>query len=124
MGKTCVRTRDGRNDYDLTLAAVSRALEEEPELKLVYMANLSVPACVVAIRRAGKEGRVRVLAHDGGPEIRAFLQTGQVDFSIDQNLTYQSYQALSVLFQMVLEHKPPEQEFFYPDSPILNAETI
>ena len=113
-----------RNDYDLTLAAVSRALEEEPELKLVYMANLSVPACVVAIRRAGKEGRVRVLAHDGGPEIRAFLQTGQVDFSIDQNLTYQSYQALSVLFQMVLEHKPPEQEFFYPDSPILNAETI
>ena len=52
------------------------------------------------------------------------MQTGQVDFSIDQNLTYQSYQALSVLFQMVLEHKPPEQEFFYPDSPILNAETI
>ena len=113
-----------RNDYDLTLAAVTRALEEEPGLKLVYMANLSVPACVVAIRRAGKEGQVRVLAHDGGPEIRAFLQTGQVDFSIDQNLTYQSYQALSVLFQAVLEHKLPEREFYYPASPILNAETV
>ena len=112
------------NDYDLTLAAVSQALEDEPELRLVCMANLSVPACVVAIRRAGREGRVRVLAHDGGPEIRAFLQTGQVDFSIDQNLTYQSYQALSVLFQAVLERKLPERDCFYPNSPILNAETV
>lgn len=113
-----------RNDYDLTIAAVSRALEEEPALRLVYMANLSVPACVVAIRRAGKEGQIRVLAHDGGPEIRAFLQTGQVDFSIDQNLTYQSYQALNVLFRAVLEHKLPERECYYPASPILNAETV
>lgn len=113
-----------RNDYDLTLKEVSRALEEEPDLRLIYMANLSVPACVVAIRQAGKEGQIRVLAHDSGPEIRAFLKTGQVDFTIDQNLTYQSHKALSVLFQFVLEHKLPEQDCFYPDSPILNAETV
>ena len=47
-----------------------------------------------------------------------------MDFIIDQNLTYQSYQALSVLFQAVLEHKLPEREFYYPASPILNAETV
>ena len=113
-----------QNDYDLTMEAVSRVLKEEPELRCVYMANLSVPACVTAIRQAGREGQIRVLSHDSGPEIRAFLKTGQVDFSIDQNLTYQSQQALSVLFRAVLEHKLPEQDYFYPDSPILNAETI
>ena len=113
-----------RNDYDLTLEAVSRALVEERGLKLIYMANLSVSACVVAIRRAGKEGQVRVLTHDSGPEIRAFLKTGQVDFTIGQNLTYQSHQALSVLFQAVLERKLPERDCYYPDSPILNAETV
>lgn len=112
------------NDYDLTLAAVTQALETWPDLRCVYMANLSVPACVVAIRRAGKEGLVRVLAHDSSPEIRAFLKTGQVDFTIDQNLTYQSQQALSVLFRSVLERKTPEQDCYYPDSPILNAETV
>jgi LacI family transcriptional regulator len=88
------------------------------------MANPSVAACVAAIRQAGREGQIHVLTHDRGPEIRAFLKAGQVDFTIDQNLTYQSQQALSVLFRAVVEHKPPEQDSFYPDSLILNAETI
>lgn len=119
-----MRLAASHEDYAKTLAAVERALAEEPELKLIYMANQSVPACVEAVRRAGKEGQIRVLAHDGGPEMRAFLRTGQVDFSVDQNLTYQSYQALSVLFRAVLEHKLPERECYYPASPILNAETV
>lgn len=40
-----------------------------------------------------------------------------MDFSIDQNLTYQSYQALNVLFRAVLEHKLPERECYYPQAP-------
>ena len=100
------------------------SMEEEPELKLVYMANLSVPACVVAIRRAGKEGRVRVLAHDNGPDIRRLLREGAVDFTIGQDLSYQSYQALTLLFRAVAEHKMPERDCYYSASPILNAETI
>ena len=38
--------------------------------------------------------------------------------------TVQSYQALSVLFGAVLEHRNPAQDFFYPSSTILNAETV
>lgn len=66
---------------------------------------------------------MRVLAHDNSPEIRRFLKEGLVDFSIDQNLPYQSYQALSVLFGAVLERRQPEQDFFCPSITILNAET-
>lgn len=117
-----MRLAASHENYDQTFAAVERALAEAPEL--IYMANQSVPACVEAIRRAGMEGRVRVLAHDGGPEMRSFLRAGQVDFSVDQNLAYQSYQALSVLLQAVLEHKLPEKEYYHPASPILNAETV
>ena len=86
--------------------------------------DLAIAAGKEAIRRAGMEGRVRVLAHDGGPEMRSFLRAGQVDFSVDQNLAYQSYQALSVLLRAVLEHKLPEKEYYHPASPILNAETV
>ena len=117
-----IRLAASHEDYEETFAAVERALAEEPEL--IYMANQSVPACVEAIRKTGAEGRVRVLAHDGGPEIRAFLRSGQVDFSVGQDLTYQSYQALSVLLRAVLEHKLPEREYYHPASPILNAETV
>lgn len=112
------------NDYDKTFAAVSAALEEDTTLGYIYMANISVPACVEAIRRQGRTGKVRVLSHDSGPEIRRFLKEGLVDFTIDQNLVYQSYQSLTLLFRMIAEHKPPEKDCFYPASPILNAEML
>ena len=119
-----MRLAASHEDYAQTFAAVEQALAQTPAPELIYMANQSVPACVEAIRRAGMEGRVRVLAHDGGPEMRSFLRAGQVDFSVDQNLAYQSYQALSVLLRAVLEHKLPEKEYYHPASPILNAETV
>ena len=129
LGELGFRREDCRvaathNDYGETLAAVTAALEAEQDLGYVYMANLSVPACVEAIRRCGRTGRVHVLSHDSGPEIRRFLKEGLVDFTIDQNLVYQSYQSLDLLFRAVAERKQPEREFFYPASPILNAETL
>ena len=112
------------DDYDETYAAVRKALEENPELPYIYMANSSVPACVKAIEDCGASGRVRVLSHDCNPEICQFLREGKVDFTIDQDLAYQSYQALSLLFGVLSEHKLPEQERFCPPSPILNAELV
>ena len=75
-----MRLAASHEDYAQTFAAVEQALAQTPAPELIYMANQSVPACVEAIRRAGMEGRVRVLAHDGGPEMRSFLRAGQVDF--------------------------------------------
>jgi len=46
-----------------------------------------------------------------------------VDFTIGQDLAYQSYQALTVLFRAVTEHWQPEQDCYYSPSPILNCET-
>ena len=77
-----------------------------------------------AIRAAGREGTVRVLSHDNGPDIRRLLREGAVDFTIGQDLAYQSYQALHLLYRAVAEHKAPEKDCYYPASPILNAETI
>ena len=110
------------DNYDETLAAVTAALAEEPDLKYIYMANRSVPACMEALRGAGRMGQVRVLAHDNSPETRTFLREGLLDFIIDQNLTYQSRKALSLLFDAVVEHRTPERGCFYPESPILTAE--
>lgn len=112
------------NDYDKTYAAVCRTLQEEPDLACVYMANLSVSACVDAIRDCGRAGTVRVLSHDAGTEIRQCLKDGSVDFTIDQNLPYQSYQALDILYRLVAEYKKPEKERYYAKNTILNAEML
>lgn len=111
------------DNYEKTLEAVSRVLRAEPRLRYIYMATQSVPGCVEALRQVGRASEVRILAHDNSPEIRRFLKEGLVDFSIDQNLPYQSYQALSVLFGAVMEHRGPNRDFFCPSSVILNAET-
>ena len=116
------RVEETHDDYDETLSAVTAALAEEPDLKYIYMANRSVPACMEALRGAGRMGQVRVLAHDNSPETRTFLREGLLDFIIDQNLTYQSRKALSLLFDAVVEHRTPERDCFYPESPILTAE--
>lgn len=112
------------DDYNRTLEVVTHTLEAQPGLRYIYMATQSVPGCVEALRRTGRAGQVRVLAHDNSAEIRRFLKEGLVDFSIDQNLPYQSYQALSVLFGAVMEHRTPECGYFSPSITILNAETV
>jgi LacI family transcriptional regulator len=119
--KDC-RVAASHNDYEETYAQVRAALEEDPELSYIYMANRSVSACVAAIRESGR--RVRVLSHDCDPAIRGFLRDGSVDFTIGQDLAYQSYQSLSLLFRLLAEHKLPEQDLYCPPSPILNAELI
>ena len=116
------RVAETHDDYDETLSAVSAALAEEPELRYIYMANRSVPACMEALRLRGRAGQVRVLAHDNSPETRSFLRDGLLDFIIDQNLSYQSRKALELLFDTVVEHRRPARDRFYPESPILTAE--
>jgi ABC-type sugar transport system substrate-binding protein len=77
---------------------------------------------VAAIRESGRQ--TKVLSHDNSPEIQGFLRDGSVDFTIGQDMAYQSYQALSLLFRLLAEHKLPEEDAYCPPSPILNAELI
>lgn len=99
------------------------ALTRHPALKLVYMANPSVPACVEVIDSRGLTGKIHVLTHDCGPEIQGLLRSGQVDFTIGQDLACQPYQALKLLFGALMG-QPPKQDCYDTASPILNAETI
>ena len=116
------RVEETHDDYDETLAAVTAALAEEPALKYIYMANRSVPACMEALSRAGLTGKIRVLAHDNAPETATFLRQGLLDFVIDQDLAYQSRKALELLFDAVVEHRPPARDRYFAMTPILTAE--
>lgn len=111
-------------DYDKTYAAVCQALQEMKSLRYVYMANPALSACVDAIRDCGRTGTVRILCHDTGAEIRQYLKDGSVDFTIDQDLFFQSYRSLEILYQLTAEYKRPDKRLYYSRNSILNAEMI
>ena len=109
-------------DYKRTADTVAETLDARLGLKVVYMANPPEDACAEVLRKRGLTGKVHVISHDRGPEIKALLCSGQVDFTIGQEVAYQPYQSLRLLFD-ALSGRMPQQDC-YTASPILNAETI
>ena len=108
--------------YELTYDGVLYYAKGHPRLRGIYMANESVRGCMDALERVRPARRIHVVCHDLTPYARKYLEEGRLDFIIDQNLTYQSRKALSLLFDAVVEHRTPERDCFYPESPILTAE--
>ena len=51
------------------------------------------------------------------------LESGEVDFTIGQDLAYQPYQALSVLFEALMGQRP-DRDTYVTACPILNSESI
>ena len=110
-------------DYRKTAKTVESALAAHPNLRMVYMANPSVPACAEVLRSRGLAEKVHILSHDCGPEIQELLKSGEVDFTIGQDLAYQPYQALSVLFEALMGQRP-DRDTYVTACPILNSESI
>lgn len=103
-----ILVRETYNDYETTLRAVGEALEDFPDLRGVYMANLSVSGCCAAIARAGKTGRVHVVCHDVNESVRQLIRSGAVDFTIPQDLERQGYAPLLLLRDHLRKKKPLE----------------
>lgn len=119
-----VLVRETYNDYETTLRAVSESLEEYPELRGVYMANLSVSGCCAAIQRAGRTGKVHVVCHDINESVRKLISSGAVDFTIPQDLTRQGYAPLLLLRDYLRKKKPLESGRLRPRIEILCAENL
>jgi len=100
--------RETYNDYEATVRTVTEILAAQPELRGVYMANLSVSGCCAAIQRAGKTGRVHVVCHDINEGVRQLIRSGAVDFTIPQDLERQGYIPLLLLRDRLRKKKPLE----------------
>ncbi len=116
--------RETYNDYETTVRAVSEVLAGRPELRGVYMANLSVAGCCAAIERAGKKGKVHVVCHDVNEGVRQLIRSGAVDFTIPQDLERQGYIPLLLLRDRLRKKKLPEPGRLHGRIDILCAENL
>lgn len=116
--------RETYNDYETTLQVTADSLRERPDLRGVYMANLSVSGCCAAIQRAGKTGRVHVVCHDINEGVRQLIRSGAVDFTIPQDLKRQGYAPLLLLRDRLRKKAPLESGPFQGRIQILCAENL
>ena len=87
------------NDYQLTYKKITNSLNENPDIKAIYMANRSVSGCIKAVEDLGMLGQLRIICHDISSRTKAYLQNGIIDFSISQDLFQQGYQPLICLYE-------------------------
>ena len=66
--------------------------------------------CADAIRDAGRQGQIRVISHDLTNETRRLLQEGEIDFTITQDLSQQSYRALIILQEYLQKNITPQHK--------------
>lgn len=85
------------NDYTRTYQHVTEALEKNPDLQGIYMANHSVSGCVQALRDLGIQKKVYVISHDLTTATLRLLENEDIDFSISQNIYMQGFQPLLML---------------------------
>lgn len=116
--------RETYNDYETTLQVVGEALDQLPELRGIYMANLSVSGCCAAIQRAGKTGKVHVICHDINESVRQLLRSGAVDFTIPQDLNRQGYMPLLLLRDHLRKKNSLRSRQFQEPINILCAENL
>ena len=96
------------NDYRLTYNRVTAALQSDNPLAAIYMANRSVTGCVDALKAAGMDQQVRVIAHDMSPRRKQMLLDGSLDLTITQDLFRQGSQPLRLLADLLQKNIQPE----------------
>lgn len=119
-----ILVRETFNDYETTFHMVRFAIEENPNLRGVYMANLNVSGCAAAIESAGKKGKIRVVCHDINESVRQLILNGSVDFTIPQNLTQQGYAPLMLLRDHIRKKKLTDFGWLNGQIDVLCAENL
>ena len=80
--------------YGTTLHEVSEAIRLHPQLRGIYMANLSVTACAEVVHAYNKKGEIHVICHDINAGIRQLMRDGYIDFTIPQDFVRQGREPL------------------------------
>ncbi len=91
------------NDYTRTFQRVKTALEQDPDIQGIYMANHSVTGCVQALRDLEIKRKIYVISHDLTSATLKLLENEEIDFSISQNIYLQGMQPLLMLEEYLTE---------------------
>lgn len=82
---TLVGPLEGHDQRGQTARLVEALLTTHPDLAGIYNLGAGNAGLIEALKRTGKLGKVRVIAHELTAPTRAGLETGAIDVVLDQN---------------------------------------
>ena len=83
------------------------------DLAGIYVAANGQHGVGEALRAAGLDGKLRVIAYDITPQNIEDLKQGAISILIDQKARDQGYRPLMILRDCLITHTPPKETFCY-----------
>lgn len=112
------------DDIEKTCDAVEELLVKYPQLGGIYMTANGEEGLCSALKKHGKYGKIKVIAHDFGGKKIEYLKDGGIHFLLGQNAHIQGYQPVMILFRFLVNGEVPEKEYQYTDIEIKTKYTI
>jgi LacI family transcriptional regulator len=103
------------DDEEKTCRAVEELLQQYPDLGGIYFTANGEEGLCRALKKHGKYGVVKVVAHDFGGKKTQYLRDGGIQFLLGQNSHVQGYQPIMILFHYLVNSERPEKEYQYTD---------
>lgn len=102
---------DFNNDDPTTAASQTSAqLQAHPDMAGIFGTNLfSAQGAAAAVKDAGKQGEIKIVGFDAGPQQVADLQNGVVDALIAQHPYDIGYEAVNLAADYLLDGTVPEE---------------
>lgn len=119
-----IRLNSCYEKYDMTYDAILGALRADSSILGIYMGAESVSACLDALKRAKPRYKIHVVVNDlTRPAIRG-LQSGMIDFVVEQDFSSQAYEAILVMHSLLAYDHPPKREVRYVPTSIYTKELL
>ena len=108
---------------DVSYKETLRALKKDPSINCIFIAAAGVGGVCRAVQDCGKE-KIRVLAFDTVPQVIQYLNSGLIDFTIDQEPETQGYMGIQRLFSWLMEEGKRAPQDYITNTVIKIAENI
>ena len=97
--------------YKLTVLSITSC----PDLAGIFMCAGGQTGMCDGLNQLGAASRIKVIAYDLFPATVHGLQSGAIDFVIDQNAYVQGYKPAILLYDKLFRNKALQQEYMYTD---------
>lgn len=114
--KLCIKSIQPCNDENPAAEKLTmQMLEDIPDLAGLLVCAGGQAGVRAGLKKLKMEGKIKVITYDLIPSTIEGLQSGVIDFVIDQNSFWQGYRPAMILYEKLFMGKKAEKEYMYTD---------